>query len=86
MWERRTNPRFKHRFYDDLSRLIEVDYNNGATVYDYGYDVAGNMVNYDGVTLTFNVLTKKTKKNQKNPRYVIYPLPLKLIKSPLDFI
>lgn len=23
--------------YDDLSRLIEADYNNSATVYNYGY-------------------------------------------------
>ncbi|GAB5490904.1 MAG: hypothetical protein Phog2KO_11190 [Phototrophicaceae bacterium] len=35
--------------YDSLSRLIEADYNDGATVYNYGYDVAGNMVNYDGL-------------------------------------
>ncbi|MGJ3237167.1 MAG: hypothetical protein ACFE0Q_00530 [Anaerolineae bacterium] len=43
-----------HRFYDRLSRLLEADYNNGATIYNYGYDVAGNLVNYDGVTRTYN--------------------------------
>ena len=54
MWERRTNPYSKHRFYDQLSRLIEADYNFGAIVYNYGYDVAGNMVDFDGVTRIYN--------------------------------
>ncbi|GAB5492599.1 MAG: hypothetical protein Phog2KO_28140 [Phototrophicaceae bacterium] len=40
--------------YDGLSRLIEADYNNGTNVYNYGYDVAGNLVDYDGVTRTYN--------------------------------
>ncbi len=40
--------------YDALSRLLEADYNSGATVYGYGYDPAGNMVNMDGVTRTYN--------------------------------
>ncbi|MEO1164620.1 MAG: hypothetical protein AAFV98_12600, partial [Chloroflexota bacterium] len=43
-----------YRFYDSLSRLLQADYNNGATIYNYGYDVAGNMVNYDGVNRTYN--------------------------------
>ena len=51
---------FDYRFYDSLSRLIEADYNNGANVYNYGYDVAGNMVNYDGVTRTYNVANQMT--------------------------
>lgn len=46
--------------YDSLSRLIEADYNNGATVYIYGYDVAGNLVNYDGVTRTYNAANQMT--------------------------
>ncbi|GAB5426352.1 MAG: hypothetical protein Crog4KO_34990 [Crocinitomicaceae bacterium] len=69
MWERRTNPHFKHRFYDDLSRLIEADYNNGATVYNYGYDVAGNMVDYDGVTRTYNAANQMTNDGTNNLTY-----------------
>ncbi|GAB5426354.1 MAG: hypothetical protein Crog4KO_35010 [Crocinitomicaceae bacterium] len=46
--------------YDSLSRLIEADYNNGATVYNYGYDVAGNMVDCDGVTRTYNAANQMT--------------------------
>jgi RHS repeat-associated protein len=40
--------------YDALQRLIEADYDSGSTVYDYGYDVAGNLVNNNGVTRTYN--------------------------------
>src|SRR5690606_13261153 len=46
--------------YDSLSRLIQADYNNGANVYNYGYDVAGNLVNYDGVTRTYNAANQMT--------------------------
>ena len=46
--------------YDQLSRLIEADYNNGTTVYNYGYDVAGNMVDYDGVSRTYNAANQMT--------------------------
>jgi YD repeat-containing protein len=44
----------KHRFYDQLSRLLEADYDNGTTVYQYGYDLAGNLVNNNGTTRTYN--------------------------------
>ena len=53
-------PRFKHRFYDQLSRLIEADYNNGSSVLNYGYDVAGNLVDFDGTTRTFNAANQMT--------------------------
>ncbi|MEM9954984.1 MAG: RHS repeat-associated core domain-containing protein [Chloroflexota bacterium] len=46
--------------YDALSRLLQADYNDGATVYNYGYDVAGNMTNYDGVTRTYNAANQMT--------------------------
>jgi RHS repeat-associated protein len=42
------------RLYDLLARLIEADYNSGATVYTYGYDMAGNMVDMNGTTRTYN--------------------------------
>ena len=47
-------------FYDQLSRLIEADYNNGENVYNYGYDLAGNLVNYDGVSRTYNAANQMT--------------------------
>jgi hypothetical protein len=37
-----------------LSRLLTANYNGGAVEYTYGYDVAGNLVNNNGVTRTFN--------------------------------
>ncbi|MEO1286385.1 MAG: RHS repeat-associated core domain-containing protein, partial [Chloroflexota bacterium] len=46
--------------YDALSRLIEADYNGSSTVYNYGYDLAGNMVNYDGVNRTYNAANQLT--------------------------
>ncbi|MGJ3238863.1 MAG: hypothetical protein ACFE0Q_09175 [Anaerolineae bacterium] len=51
---------FKHRFYDSLSRLNQADYNLGDTVYNYGYDVTGNLVDYDGVTRTYNATNQMT--------------------------
>jgi RHS repeat-associated protein len=39
--------------YDDLSRLLEADYVGGST-YSYEYDLAGNLVDNNGVTNTFN--------------------------------
>lgn len=49
-----------HYTYDNLSRLIEADYDSGSTVYSYGYDLAGNLVNMDGVTRTFNAANQMT--------------------------
>ena len=46
--------------YDNLSRLIEADYNSGANIYNYGYDVTGNLVDYDGVTRTYNAANQMT--------------------------
>ena len=60
VWERRTNPHFDHRFYDALSRLLEADYNYGDTVYTYGYDAAGNLVNMEGTTRTYNAANQMT--------------------------
>ncbi|MGB7340448.1 MAG: hypothetical protein WBC91_16235 [Phototrophicaceae bacterium] len=38
--------------------ITQKDYNNGDTVYDYGYDVAGNIVNYDSVSCMFNMFIR----------------------------
>ena len=46
--------------YDSLSRLIEADYNNGSSLLNYGYDVAGNLVDLDGTTRTFNDANQMT--------------------------
>ena len=43
-----------------MSRLIGADYDSGSTVYSYGYDVAGNLVNMDGTTRTFNAANQMT--------------------------
>src|SRR5690606_36378859 len=40
--------------YDALSRLIEADYDNGTTVYTYGFDLAGNLTNLNGISRTYN--------------------------------
>ncbi|MEO1644400.1 MAG: RHS repeat-associated core domain-containing protein [Chloroflexota bacterium] len=37
-----------------MSRLLEADYNEGSTVYTYGFDTAGNLVNKNGTTRTYN--------------------------------
>lgn len=39
--------------YDALSRLTEADYVGGST-YTYGFDLAGNLVNMDGTSRTYN--------------------------------
>ncbi len=39
--------------YDALSRLISGDV-NGSNVYNYGYDVSGNLIEKDGTTRVFN--------------------------------
>jgi RHS repeat-associated protein len=44
--------------YDGLARLLLADY--GATQYQYGFDVAGNLVNMNGVTRTFNTANQMT--------------------------
>src|SRR5690606_4693651 len=46
--------------YDALSRLIEADYDSGTTVYTYGYDLAGNLVDMDGVTRVYNAANQMT--------------------------
>ncbi|MGB1286673.1 MAG: hypothetical protein ACPG7F_09095, partial [Aggregatilineales bacterium] len=40
--------------YDALSRLLEADYDNGTSVYSYGFDVAGNLTNKNGTVYTYN--------------------------------
>jgi YD repeat-containing protein len=39
--------------YASLSRLLTANYNGGAD-YTYGYDVAGNLINNNGVTRMYN--------------------------------
>ncbi len=46
--------------YDALSRLTQADYDDGTTVYDYGYDLAGNLVDLDGTTRTYNAANQMT--------------------------
>jgi RHS repeat-associated protein len=46
-------------FYDGLSRLLAANYSVGAD-YTYGYDVAGNLVNNNGVTRTYNAANQMT--------------------------
>ena len=46
--------------YDSLSRLLTADYDNGTTVYNYGYDEAGNMVDMNGTTRTYNAANQMT--------------------------
>ena len=40
--------------YDAVSRLLQADYDSGTTIYNYGYDLSGNLVNNNGVTRTYN--------------------------------
>jgi RHS repeat-associated protein len=40
--------------YDGVSRLIEADYDNGAEILTYGFDVAGNLTNLNGTARTYN--------------------------------
>jgi RHS repeat-associated protein len=40
--------------YDAVSRLIAADYDNGAEVLTYGFDVAGNLTNLNGTARTYN--------------------------------
>lgn len=53
--------------YDALSRLTQADYHAGDAIastplwsHSYGYDEAGNLVNLDGVTRTYNSLNQMT--------------------------
>jgi RHS repeat-associated protein len=46
--------------YDGLSRLLTANYDGGAVEYTYGYDVAGNLVNNNGVTRTYNAANQMT--------------------------
>jgi RHS repeat-associated protein len=55
--------------YDGLSRLLEADYNAGQTVYAYGYDLAGNLVNNNGVTRTYNVTNQMTNDGTNTVTY-----------------
>jgi len=45
--------------YDALARLKEAEYVGGSTC-TYGFDVAGNLVNNNGVTQTFNAANQMT--------------------------
>jgi RHS repeat-associated protein len=55
-------------FYDGLSRLLSADYSAGAD-YAYGYDVAGNMVNNNGVTRTYNAANQMTNDGTNSLTY-----------------
>jgi RHS repeat-associated protein len=46
--------------YDALSRLIEANYNNGAEIFTYGFDLAGNLTNLNGTSRTYNVVNQMT--------------------------
>jgi len=46
--------------YDNLSRLLTANYDGGAVEYNYGYDLAGNLVNNNGTTRTFNSTNQMT--------------------------
>ncbi len=51
--------------YDALSRLTQADYDDGTTIYDYAYDLAGNLTNNNGtgqppVVRTFNAANQMT--------------------------
>ena len=46
--------------YDALSRLVEADYDSGTTVYSYGYDLAGNLVDKNGVSRSYNAANQMT--------------------------
>jgi hypothetical protein len=49
--------------YDGLARLLLADY--GATQYQYGFDVAGNLVNMNGTSRTFNTANQMTHDGTK---------------------
>ncbi len=46
--------------YDGLSRLTQADYDDGTTIYDYAYDLAGNLTNNNGKTRTYNATNQMT--------------------------
>ncbi len=46
--------------YDALSRLTQADYDDGTTIYDYAYDLAGNLTNNNGKTRTYNATNQMT--------------------------
>ncbi len=46
--------------YDGLSRLTQADYDDGTTIYDYAYDLAGNLTNNNGKTRTYNATNQLT--------------------------
>ena len=55
--------------YDGLSRLLEAGYDSGTTVYDYGYDLAGNLVDLDGTIRTYNAANQMTNNGTNNLTY-----------------
>ncbi len=46
--------------YDGVQRLLSANYDGGAVEYSYGYDLAGNLVNNNGTTRTFNAANQMT--------------------------
>jgi len=46
--------------YDGVQRLLSANYDGGAVEYSYGYDLAGNLVNKNGITRTFNSANQMT--------------------------
>ncbi len=53
--------------YDALSRLTQADYDDGTTVYDYAYDLAGNLTNMNGTTRIFNAANQLTNDGAPTP-------------------
>ncbi|MEM6928846.1 MAG: hypothetical protein AAF602_18045, partial [Myxococcota bacterium] len=46
--------------YDPLARLTQANDVTNLVAYDYGYDLAGNLVNNDGTTRTYNAANQMT--------------------------
>ncbi|MDQ7035579.1 MAG: RHS repeat-associated core domain-containing protein [Anaerolineae bacterium] len=55
--------------YDDISRLLEADYDMGTTVYSYGYDLSGNLTNNNGTSRTFNAANQMTNDGTNTMTY-----------------
>ncbi len=53
--------------YDALSRLTQADYDDGTTIYDYAYDLAGNLTNNNGKTRTYNATNQLTNDGAPTP-------------------
>jgi RHS repeat-associated protein len=55
--------------YDALSRLTEANYNSGAEILTYGFDLAGNMTNLNGASRTYNAANQLVNDGTNNLTY-----------------